>query len=546
MSVDFQKLVSGTQMAAIDLSAIDEFGIPSLELMERAGSELVEVIRDRWDGLEGLSVSIICGKGNNGGDGLVVGRLLDAAGVKVVVFLASPADSLKPDAARNLQRLEEIGITPQPFPSGEPLPSGGPLPSGENGVEILRQTDLIIDALLGIGVRGVVRPELAAIIDAMNESGRPIVSVDMPSGVDADSGGVSGVCVNASVTVTFGLAKLGQLLYPGRSFCGDLELADIGFPPGSIDACESQTYLISAEKVASLIPVRAADAHKGDCGKVAVVAGSVGMTGAAALAADSALLAGAGRVTLGVPASLNDIMEVKLTEVMTRPLPEVRQRRCLSLRSLGEIELLLEGSNCLAIGPGIGTYRETSELVRRLVSRQLGSNAHGPLPIVIDADGINAFVGFTDILKKASPERPVILTPHLGEFGRLANLDKLSLKERPIEHARDFATAFGVILVLKGAPTVVTLPDGRALLNPSGNAGMATAGSGDVLTGVLSALIAQGLPAPDAACVGVYLHGLAGDLAVAERGPWGLVASDIARYVPQALVETHKEEFIQS
>ena len=355
MTVHFPKIVTGPQMAAIDQSAIEEHGIPSLDLMEQAGAEVVEVIRDRWEGLEDLTVSIICGKGNNGGDGLVVARHLHDAGVPVAVFLTSPADSLSPDAARNLQRLEPCGITVQPFPA-------------ERGAELLRETDVVVDALLGIGAKGAVRPDLATVIGAMNGSGRPVVSVDMPSGVDADTGQAPGHCVNASVTVTFGLAKVGQLLFPGRSFCGDLELAEIGFPQESIDACRHTPISSPPRRWASLIPERAPDLHKGDCGSVAVVAASVGMTGAAALAADSALLAGAGSVRLGVPASLNDILEVKLTEVMTRPLPEVSRRRCLSLRSLGEIELMAERADCVAIGPGIGTYRETSELVRRFVS----------------------------------------------------------------------------------------------------------------------------------------------------------------------------------
>ena len=529
MTVHFPKLVTGPQMAAIDQSAIAEHGIPSIELMERAGAEVVEVIRDRWEGLEDLTVSIVCGKGNNGGDGLVVARFLHDAGVPVAVFLTSPADELSPDAASNLQRLERSGITVQPFPAGD------------RGVELLQETDLVVDALLGIGARGVVRPDLAAVIKAMNESRRPVVSVDMPSGVEADTGCAPGPCVSASATVTFGLAKVGQLLYPGRSFCGDLELVEIGFPQESIDACATHTYLISSEKVASVIPERAPDLHKGDCGNVAVVAGSVGMTGAAALTADSALLAGAGSVRLGVPASLNDILEVKLTEVMTRPLPEVGRRRCLSLRSLGDIELMAERADCVAIGPGIGTHRETSELVRRFVSRHLESDAVRPL--IIDADGINAFAGFTDILKKATPERPVILTPHLGEFSRLTDVGKATLAANRIDCATTFATEFGVVLVLKGAPTVVALPDGRALLNPTGNPGMATAGSGDVLTGVIAALVAQGLPPAHAASAGVYLHGLAGDIARVERGSWGLKAGDISQSIPRALVEANKEEF---
>ena len=533
MSTDYPKLVTGMQMAQIDRCSIDEHGIPGLELMERAGAEVVEVIRDRSDGLEGLSVAVVCGKGNNGGDGLVVARLLHEAGVKVRAFLTSPRDAQSPDTAHNLSRLADAGLDAEPYPRPE------------SGTAELRQADVIVDAILGTGFKGSVRAELAGVIEQINAAGQHVVAVDLPSGVEADTGKVHGVCVNASVTVTFGLAKIGHLFFPGRSFCGDLELADIGFPPEAVATCPIRTFLISAEAVAAALPNRAPDAHKGSCGSVAVIAGSVGMTGAAVLTADSALLCGAGRVSLGVPASLNDIMEIKLTEVMTKPLPEVRHRRCLSLRALGEIEAMLDKRDCLAVGPGLGTYRETTELVRRLVARQLTGRELGSrkrLPIVIDADGINAFSGFTDILKKGDVAHPLVLTPHVGEFARLTGTDKAALCEQPLEHARAFATEYGVILVLKGAPTLVALPDGRVMVNPTGNAGMATAGSGDVLTGTIAGLIAQGLPADDAACAGVFLHGLSGDLARDQLGQWGMKAGDISQCLPQAVFQTASPE----
>ncbi len=527
MSTEYPKLVTGTQMAQIDRCSIEEHGVPGLELMERAGAEVVEVIRDRWDGLEGLSAAVVCGKGNNGGDGLVVARLLHEAGVAVRVFLTSPKEAQSPDTTHNLSRLADAGLAAEPYPMSE------------EGTAALQQADVIVDAILGTGFRGSLRPELAGVIEQINAAGQHVVAVDLPSGVEADTGQVPGVCVSASVTVTFGLAKIGHLFFPGRSFCGDLELTDIDFPPQAVATCPTRTFLISAEAVAALIPNRAPDAHKGSCGSVAVIAGSVGMSGAAALTADSALLCGAGRVSLGVPASLNDIMEIKLTEVMTRPLPEVKRRRCLSLRALGEIEAMLEKTDCLAVGPGLGTYRETAELVRRLLTRQLGGGDR--LPIVIDADGINAFSGFTDILKQGALAHPLVLTPHVGEFARLTGTDKAALCEQPLEHARAFATEYGVILVLKGAPTLVALPDGRVMVNPTGNAGMATAGSGDVLTGTVAGLIAQGLPADDAACVGVFLHGLSGDLARERLGQWGMKAGDISRCLPEAVSQAARQ-----
>ena len=304
------------------------------------------------------------------------------------------------------------------------------------------------------------------------------VAVDVPSGLDADSGNTEGPCVAADATVTFALPKVGHFFHPGRRLCGRLHLVDIGIPEAAVAVEGDTTSLIGLRGAAELLPNRAPDVHKGDCGKAAVVAGSVGMTGAASLAAMAALRSGAGLVTLGVPESLNDILEVKLTEVMTRRLPEVRSRRCLSLRARGAIQEMLEKADAVAIGPGLGTHRETVELIRRLI---------GDIrtPTVLDADALNAVADDVDQLKKATA--PLIITPHSGEFCRLTKTPV----NGPIAAARGLAQRLGVIVVLKGAPTVVAVSDGRVFVNPSGNAGMATGGTGDVLTGMLVGLMAQ-------------------------------------------------------
>jgi NAD(P)H-hydrate epimerase len=255
------------------------------------------------------------------------------------------------------------------------------------------------------------------------------------------------------------------------------------------------------------------------------------MTGAAALTAEAALVSGAGRVTLGTPASLNDILEVKLTEVMTRPLPEVRRPRCLSLRAMGDIRVLLEATDAFGVGPGLGRHRETCELVRRLV-REVSA------PTVVDADGLNALAASTDILEESGAE--LVLTPHPGEFARLTGLPAAAIAEDPVDRSREFASSRGVTLVLKGAPTVVAAADGRVFVNPTGNAGMATAGSGDVLTGIVVGLLAQGVRSPDAACAGVYVHGVAGDLAREALGEWGMKAGDICSRVPAAMVASSR------
>jgi NAD(P)H-hydrate epimerase len=502
-------------MSAVDRLTIDQHGVPGVELMERAGRRVVETIQERWEGLEGLAVAVVCGKGNNGGDGFVVARLLHDRGVVVRAYLAAHRDALTPGAAHHCGLLEEAGISVDPVPT-------------TSARQEFARADIVIDALLGTGLKGAVRGARAGVIEAMNSAARPIIAVDLPTGVEADTGKVNGPCVRAAVTVTFGLPKVGHLFYPGRTYCGHLELVDIGFPLEAIEAgARGSMYLLTEKGTASLIPRRSPQAHKGSCGSALVIAGSEGMTGAAALTADSALAVGAGRVSLGIPAGLNDIMEVKLTEVMTRPLPEVRKRRCLSLRAAGDIERLAAVADCLAIGPGLGTYRETVALVRKLV-------AGLTLPMVIDADGLNAFVGYTDILKQ-NPS-PLVLTPHLGEFARLTGTDTRELGDCPAEHARRFARDFALTLILKGAPTVIACADGSVFVNPTGNAGMATAGSGDVLTGVLAGLMAQGLSAPDAACVGVFVHGRAGDIARQRMGEWGMKAGDIDRCVPEAIL----------
>jgi NAD(P)H-hydrate epimerase len=367
------------------------------------------------------------------------------------------------------------------------------------------------------------------VIEAMNRCGRPVVAVDLPSGVQADTGAVSGACVRAAVTVTFGLAKVGHLFYPGRSYCGALELVDIGFPAAAVAACPATTHLLTDDGIRALLPRRSPVAHKGSCGAVVVLAGSRGMTGAACLTADTALRCGAGRVRLAAPASLHDILEIKLTETMTHPLPEVRRHRCVSLRALGDVVGLLQGAQALAIGPGLGSHRETAELVRRLLARD------DLPPTVVDADALNALGGSRQ-LAIAAPAAAV-LTPHVGEFERLSGVSREQIAADPVHRAAEYAQQHGVTLALKGAPTIVAAADGRTFVNPTGNAGMATAGAGDVLTGLVAGLLAQGAPPLEAAAGAVYVHGLAGDLAKDLLGEPGMRAGDIGDRVPEALLQ---------
>ncbi len=517
----FVKLVTGSAMAEVDRHTI-ALGTPGRVLMERAGRAVVEVIVERWRELADISAVVLCGSGNNGGDGYVVARLLHRAGAAVRVFAAGREPAADSDAGHHRAQMITAGVSAVTL---------GPADDLEPFTAALARADLVVDALLGTGLTGAPRVEHARLIEALNLGRAPVVAVDLPSGLDASTGSTPGPCVQAAVTVTFGLPKIGHLFYPGRARCGVLRLVDIGFAAEAIAAAPAPARLLTEEALAGWIPVRSGDAHKGQCGTVAVVAGSLGMTGAAVLAAEAVLAAGAGRVTLGVPASLIDVVAAKVTEVMTRPLPELRRRRCLASRGLGEVLDLARGTDCLALGPGLGRDRQTMDLVRRLVPRL-------PVPLVLDADGLFALSGCLEPL--AQRPAATVLTPHHGEFARLSAATLAEIAASPLDLARQFAEGHRVTLVLKGAPTVVAWPDGECLVNPTGNAGMATAGAGDVLTGTIAGLIAQGLAPPKAACLGVYVHGRAGDLARDQHGEWGLVAGDLRRCLPQAILDTYR------
>jgi len=365
------------------------------------------------------------------------------------------------------------------------------------------------------------------------------LSIDVPSGLNADTGEISNVCVKADRTATMGLPKIGHFFHPGKEYSGEVTVIDIGIPQKIIDEEKIDLNVVTKEEVKELLPKRHDDAYKGSCGRVVLIAGSTGMTGAASLASLSCLKVGAGMAILGIPKSLNEIMEIKLTEVMTKPLPDVRKKGTLALRGLGEINLLLKWGDCLALGPGLGQHFETIELIRRLVTKI-------ELPMVIDADGLNAIAKDSSILNQT--KAPLILTPHIGELSRLINVPIEEIAKDRIKYASESAKRFNCIMVFKGAPTIVAEPKGEAFVNSTGNAGMATAGSGDVLTGIIIGLVAQMLfdrrerdvktIMKDAATCGVFIHGLAGDLAKEEKGEMGMIAGDIMEKIPEAILST--------
>jgi NAD(P)H-hydrate epimerase len=488
------------EMREIDRWAIEEQGIPGMELMERAGAAVArEVAALRPDG----PVVVVAGKGNNGGDGFIVARLLREAGRDVRVLLAGDADGIKGDAAEALRRL---GQTPAPFDAGA-----------------LAGAAVAVDALLGTGSTGAPRGVVAEAIEALGDTGVPVVAVDVPSGVDASTGEVAGPAVAADLTVTFHDAKPGLWITPGKDRAGEVRVADIGIPGGA--PVEPRIGLIR-DDVLLQVPRREAAGTKFSSGHVLVCGGSTGLTGAPAMAADAAMRAGAGYVTACVPASLNAIFEIKLTEVMTRPLPD-DGGALLPEAAATVLDEADKRGGALVAGPGMGRAEPTVTLIQELA-------AAAKVALVLDADGLNAHAGRLDRLR--GREAPTVLTPHAGELARLLDTDSGEVNARRLHHARAAAEAAGAIVVLKGDDTLVAAPDGRVGVSPGGAPGLATAGTGDVLSGVLAAMLAKDVEPFAAACAAVLLHVRAGREAAARHGgPGGVVATDVIAALPSSL-----------
>lgn len=518
------KVVTAEQMGQLDRMSSTDFGIPSILLMENAGLRVLEVIRKHFAGhLKGRRVLIIAGKGNNGGDGLVVGRHLLNAGAEVKVFLLAKPDALRGDAAVNLEIYLKMGGKLYPILEEKDL----------QRLDIsLLYTELIVDAVYGTGFKGAADGLPGQIISMINQSRAPVCSVDLPSGLEADTGKVNGPCVRATYTVTFALPKLGHYFYPGAVYVGRLTVADIGIPQALVEREMLPRRLVTPDWCGDQLKPRSPWGHKGDYGHALVVGGSTGMTGAVAMAAEAALRSGAGLVTAAVPEGLHPVLEEKTLEVMTKPLPETAVH---ALSSAALESLLSENDRCqaIAIGPGLGRDVSSQTLVREFL-------AAASVPLVIDADGLNALAGHTGILKQA--RAPVVLTPHPGEMARLWGVTSAKIQESRLEVAEKAAAQWGAVVVLKGARTIVAGPEGKTYLIPTGNPGMASGGSGDVLTGIITGLLAQGIPADIAAAVGAYIHGAAGDAAAALKGQRALTAGDILASLPAVLKELEGAE----
>ncbi len=508
-------LLTPAEMAELDRRTIEELGVPGLVLMESAAGAVVRaLLATHGPAARARGVLVLSGPGNNGADGLAVARRLQGLGVRASVVLAADPGRLRGDARTQLDlaRAQDVPVRVVSTVS-------------ELDADAWSAAGVLVDALLGTGLDRPAQGLMAAVIDALGSAGVPVVAVDIPSGIDGATGQIQGTAVRAALTVTFAAGKRGHFIEPGRGHCGHLVVADIGIPVARFPQADA-LRLLGPDALRPLTGA-AADAHKGSFGHLLVVAGSTGKAGAARLCAEAALRAGAGLVTLAVPASMPPDSLARITpEIMMERVPG-SAAGTFDQTSRATLMALAMTRDALALGPGLGTDPGTVALVRDLYH-------HAPVPTVIDADGLNALaLGGVPVAPAASSR---VLTPHPGEMARLVGSSTADLRDRRVPEAQGLASRSGAVVVLKGAGTVVAAPDGGAWLNPTGNPGMATAGSGDVLTGVLGALLARGLPASAAACAAVFWHGLAGDLAAERAGEVSLVAGDIATWLGRALV----------
>jgi NAD(P)H-hydrate epimerase len=499
-------LLTSAETQALDRETVER-GTPVEELMERAGLAVARSASQVAGGAYGRRAVVICGKGNNGGDGLVAARYLAGWGMAVDVFLLADAGALREPARSKLAALEREGMKPRPG----------------DGVSISRALDratVAVDAIFGTGFRGEPEGRHLEAIRALNDGPVPVVAVDVPSGVEGDTGAVRGVAVMADATVALGAPKVGDVLLPGGAHAGVLEIADIGFPR---DLLRSELAMVEPSDVGSWLPTRPLDAHKRSTGVVLVVSGSAGMTGAPRLVAEGALRTGAGLVTIAVPEPILSTVQAGLSEATFLGLPATPDGS-ISEAAWDVIAPELGRFDAVAIGPGLSTHEETAALARRLVTESV-------IPVVADADAINAFAGrASDLFRRGAPG---VITPHEGEFARLFGMPSSEVVLDRVGFARKAASETGGVVLLKGPHTLVASPDGEVRVNTTGGPALATAGTGDVLTGAVAALLARGLDPADAASAAAYVHGVAGEMAGRTLGE-GTVAGDVARMLPAA------------
>ena len=510
------RILNAAQMRDADRHTIEEIGIPSLVLMENAGRQVVAAIEAAFEtNLDGR-VAVLCGRGNNGGDGFVVARTLLQRGIDTAVFVIGSVADVRGDARTNLDILGRLGVTVVEINDEQ---------TWELHFSEIARCSLIVDAIFGTGLRSPVGGMLETVIADVNAADIPIVSIDLPSGMSADSPHLIGDCIDASLTVTLAALKLPLVLPPGEAYAGDVVIADIGIPHEVLEAVEgARVDLLTPEQLRGLVGPRAADAHKGDFGRLTLAAGSMGKTGAAYLAAMGALRSGAGLVTVATPAQCLPIVASMGPAYMTIDLPDDGA----GMVAASAVDRLLEQTHdVIACGPGLGRSENVAEFVRALLDRST-------CPLVLDADAITVMADDPGRLS-GSEERTVIITPHPGEMARLIGTSIGDVQHNRLDVATDFATTHRVHVVLKGHRTVIATPEGHVFINPTGNPGMATGGTGDVLTGMIAAWLAQLLDAEAACRLAVFLHGAAGDLAEAREGQAAMTATDLLDHLGDAL-----------
>ena len=512
------RVLNSSQMREADRRTIEDIGIPSLVLMENAGRQVVAAVEAIHTDLAERQVAVLCGRGNNGGDGFVVARTLLQRGVDTSVFLIGQVSEVRGDARVNLDILGRLGVTVVEIADGQ---------AWELHFSEIENCTLIIDAIFGTGLNAPLSGLMETVVGDVNGSGIPIVSIDLPSGLSADSHEPIGESIEAGLTVTLGAPKLPLVLPPAETRAGDIVIADIGIPGEVFEGLDGpRVELLTRAAARALVTPRTPDTHKGDYGRVLIVAGSRGKTGAAYLAALGALRSGAGLVTVATGASCQPVLAAMAPEYMTEAIAEAGGD---GLDPEAADRVLEMARDVIAIGPGLGQSASTRAFVKALVDR-------ATMPVVLDADGLNAFADDPDALT-GREGRDVIITPHPGEMARLVGMSSDEVQASRLEIARNFATAHQLYVVLKGHRTLIATPDGKVFINPTGNAGMATGGTGDVLTGMIAAWLAQLLDAEGACRLAVYLHGMAGDLAEADEGEIAMTSGDVAGHLGDAVME---------
>ncbi len=516
-------ILSPEEMRYFDKTAQEQFGVEPILLMENAGKRSAEIIE--MEVLEDTdSVAVICGTGNNGGDGMVIARWLYNHGFDVCCYVVGDRDKFSPLADKNHSILQKMHCEIQYISCKKDL---------DKIVDQFYDFDVIIDALFGVGLKGEVKGYRKNLIEIINELDEIIVAIDIPSGLDAEKGTVANVAIHADITITMANMKYGHLLYPGRDLCGEMYIVDIGIPELAYE--ENPPCAEILPDVLHYFPIRKNNSHKGDYGKIAIIAGSPGLTGAGVMASEAALEMGSGLITLLHPKSLNTIFEVSLLEVMTRGVTETKHHT-FSLDALDEVLDFVKFCDAVAIGPGISRNEETAEFVREFLARN-------KKPTIIDADAINAFEKDKEALKRLAG-KPYIFTPHLMEFSRLSGYSIKEINNDTLKYVKEFTKNYKLTLLLKGSTSIIAEPEGNITFNITGNPGMATGGSGDVLSGIIVSLLGQGFSPYDAARVGAYIHGEVADILLDEYEEAAITPSKLIANLYRIFIEPDTESVI--